>query len=90
MTENGVEALARGCPKIKKFSSKGCKQVNDRAVICLATYCPNIEVLNLHSCDVSTLFEKKKNNKGRVTGFAHNYNSCEKSRVFEGRLMCEA
>lgn len=31
----------------------GCKQVNDRAVIALALYCPGIEVLNLHSCDVS-------------------------------------
>lgn len=32
----------------------GCKQVNDRAVIALALYCPGIEVLNLHSCDVSS------------------------------------
>lgn len=53
ITENGVEALARGCNKLKRFSSKGCKQVNNNAVICLATYCKLIEVLNLHSCDVS-------------------------------------
>lgn len=72
ITENGVEAIARGCNKVKKFSSKGeyfnsfsktelfnnyfvkagCKQVNDRAVIALALFCPNIEVLNLHSCEV--------------------------------------
>lgn len=23
VTQNGVEALAKGCPKLKKFSSKG-------------------------------------------------------------------
>lgn len=55
ITENGVEALARGCNKLKRFSSKGCKQVNNNAVICLATYCKSLEVLNLHSCDVSVV-----------------------------------
>lgn len=53
ITENGVEALSRGCPKLRRFSSKGCKQVNNNAVICLATYCKLLTVLNLHSCDVS-------------------------------------
>lgn len=52
-SQNGVEALARGCNKLKRFSSKGCRQINDDAVICLSTYCKGIEVLNLHSCDVS-------------------------------------
>lgn len=52
VSHNGVEALARGCNKITRFSSKGCKQVNDDAVKCLSTYCKDIEVLNLHSCDV--------------------------------------
>lgn len=50
MTEHGVEAIAKGCNKIKRFSSKGCKQINDKAVIFLANFCPGIEVLNLHSC----------------------------------------
>lgn len=54
ITENGIEALARGCTKLRRFSSKGCKQVNNNAVICLATYCKSLTVLNLHSCDVST------------------------------------
>lgn len=57
ISENGVEALSRGCPKIKRFSSKGCKRVNNNAVICLATYCNGLEVLNLHSCDVSFNFQ---------------------------------
>ncbi|KAI8441669.1 hypothetical protein MSG28_015213 [Choristoneura fumiferana] len=52
ITENGVEALARGCPKLKSFICRGCKQVNDRAVSCLATYCPDLEVLNVQGCDV--------------------------------------
>lgn len=55
ISENGVEALSRGCHKLKRFSSKGCKQVNNNAVICLATYCKQLEVLNLHSCDVRIL-----------------------------------
>lgn len=55
ITENGVEALTRGCNKLKRFSSKGCKQVNNNAVICLASYCKSLEVLNLHSCDVSVV-----------------------------------
>lgn len=53
ITENGVEALARGCKHLRKFCSKGCKQVNDNAITCLAKYCPNLMVLNLHSCEVS-------------------------------------
>lgn len=53
ISENGVEALARGCPKLRRFSSKGCKRVNNNAVICLATYCTGLEVLNLQKCDVS-------------------------------------
>lgn len=55
ISENGVEALAHGCPKLRRFSSKGCKRVNNNAVICLAMYCNNLEVLNLHSCDVSEI-----------------------------------
>lgn len=53
ISENGVEALARGCVKLRKFSSKGCKQINDNAIMCLAKYCPDLMVLNLHSCEVS-------------------------------------
>lgn len=55
VTENGIEVLARGCPKLKKVSAKGCRKINDRAIIFLALYCPNIEYLNLHSCDVSSI-----------------------------------
>lgn len=54
ISENGVEALARGCVKLRKFSSKGCKQINDNAIMCLAKYCPDLMVLNLHSCEVVT------------------------------------
>jgi len=73
ITENGVEAVARGCPRLKSFISKGklsttsmyrsffylmfsfsgCRHVNDRAVTCLATYCPNLEVLYVQGCDLS-------------------------------------
>lgn len=49
----GVEALSRGCPKLKSFISKGCVLLNDKAVSCLAKYCPNLEVVNLHGCSVS-------------------------------------
>lgn len=58
ITENGIEALARGCTKLRRFSSKGCKQVNNNAVICLATYCKSLTVLNLHSCDVRAMISK--------------------------------
>jgi len=51
-----VEALARGCVKLRKFSSKGCKQINDNAIMCLAKYCPDLMVLNLHSCEVGLHF----------------------------------
>jgi len=64
VSENGVEALARGCIRLRKFSSKGCKQINDNAITCLAKYCPDLMVLNLHSCEVSlplilTVYGKK-------------------------------
>lgn len=36
-----------------KFFNLGCKKVNDAALNALANFCPEIEVLNLHSCDVS-------------------------------------
>jgi hypothetical protein len=49
----GAEALARRCPKLKSFISKGCRQINDRAVSCLARHCHNLEVINLHGCTVS-------------------------------------
>lgn len=49
----GAEALAHGCPKLKSFISKGCRQINDRAVSCLARHCHNLEVINLHGCTVS-------------------------------------
>ena len=49
----GAEALAHGCPKLKSFISKGCRQINDRAVSCLARHCRNLEVINLHGCTVS-------------------------------------
>ncbi|KAI8441679.1 hypothetical protein MSG28_015213, partial [Choristoneura fumiferana] len=58
ITENGVEALARGCPKLKSFICRGCKQVNDRAVSCLATYCPDLEVLNVQGCDSCRMLER--------------------------------
>lgn len=54
-----MEALARGCPKLKRFSSKGCRQINDDAVVCLSNYCKGIEVLNLHSCDVRLIYNKR-------------------------------
>lgn len=49
----GAEALAHGCPKLKSFIAKGCRQINDRAVSCLARHCHNLEVINLHGCTVS-------------------------------------
>lgn len=49
----GVEALAQGCRKLKFFIAKGCLQINDKAVSCLANNCPNLESINLHSCSVS-------------------------------------
>jgi hypothetical protein len=49
----GAEALAHGCPKLKSFISKGCRQINGRAVSCLARHCRNLEVINLHGCAVS-------------------------------------
>ncbi|KAF4521328.1 hypothetical protein B566_EDAN002333 [Ephemera danica] len=45
-----VDALARGCPKLRTFISKGCTQINDRAVSSLANFCTNLEVINLHGC----------------------------------------
>lgn len=60
ISENGVEALSRGCPKLKRFSCKGCKRVNNNAVICLATYCNALEVLNLQGCDVKSFAVKYK------------------------------
>ncbi|KAJ0170131.1 hypothetical protein K1T71_014059 [Dendrolimus kikuchii] len=41
-------------PKLKSFICRGCKNVNDRAVSCLATYCPDLEVLNVQGCDILT------------------------------------
>jgi len=49
----GVEALAHGCPKLKSFISKGCTRMTTRAISCLAEYCVKLEVVNLHSCNVS-------------------------------------
>lgn len=52
----GVEALAQGCKKLKFFIAKGCLQINDKAVSCLANNCPNLESINLHSCSVRVCF----------------------------------
>lgn len=49
----GVEALARGCPKLRSFMSSGCTQVDDDAVLALAEHCPLLEVVNLFGCNVS-------------------------------------
>ena len=49
----GVEALARGCPKLSHFIAKGCDQINDAAVVQLARHCPGLEVVSLERCDVS-------------------------------------
>lgn len=60
ITDNGVEALARGCPKLQVFFSRGCKpHITCRAVVCLAEYCNNLEVVNLMNCLVSTLYKSK-------------------------------
>lgn len=99
ISENGVEALARGCNKVKKFSSKGkclmslsqvnvwfknflfpligCKKVNDAALNALAKFCPKIEILNLHSCDVSGIFF-----------FETNYRSINQSHLFLDNNWC--
>ena len=50
---SGVEALARGCPKLRSFMCSGCTQVNDAAVSVLAANCPSLEVVNLFGCNVS-------------------------------------
>lgn len=52
---SGVEALAHGCPKLKTFISKGCSRMTTRAISCLAQYCVNLEVINLHGCNVSIM-----------------------------------
>lgn len=49
----GIEALAIGCNKIKSFIAKGCTQMTDRAISCLAQSCPDLETLNLGGCSVS-------------------------------------
>lgn len=33
----------------------GCKKVNDAALNALANFCPRIEILNLHSCEVNII-----------------------------------
>jgi hypothetical protein len=55
---SGAEALARGCRNLKSFISKGCLQINDNAVSCLARNCPDLEVINLHGCTVSISWVK--------------------------------
>lgn len=49
----GVEALARGCHKLKSFNSTGCLHITDKAISCLAQYCHALQVVNLKGCIVS-------------------------------------
>ena len=49
----GVEALSRGCHKLREFIAKGCTNLSDGAVIHLSRYNHHLEVLNLHGCSVS-------------------------------------
>lgn len=49
----GVEALARGCHKLRSFNSTGCLHITDKAISCLAQYCHALQVVNLKGCIVS-------------------------------------
>ena len=49
----GVDALAHGCPKLKRFVGKGLKSLTDSGLISLAQYCKNLDHINLCSASVS-------------------------------------
>lgn len=51
---NAVKFTRENLSKLNvKFHFAGCKKVNDPALNALANFCPKIEILNLHSCDVN-------------------------------------
>jgi len=50
----GIKKLAQGCTNLRTFIAKGRSSfIDNECVIHLATYCPNLEVVNLNGAVVS-------------------------------------
>lgn len=51
----GVEVLAKGCPGLMTFLSRGCILIGDDALTHLARYCPRLHTVNIQGCLVMML-----------------------------------
>lgn len=73
----GVEALARGCHKLKSFNSTGCLHITDKAISCLAQYCHALQVVNLKGCIVSiSLYLPPHQYPGRLAPLCPHHRPC--------------
>lgn len=52
-TDDGLKALAVGCPLLKKFNIQGTSFTRDHGIIALAQHCPLIEEIILNSYNIS-------------------------------------
>ena len=50
ITNAGLIALARGCPKLVSLNLRGCHHITRRGMIALAQGCPQLSSLNLQNC----------------------------------------
>jgi len=46
----GVEVLAKNCPGLTTFLSRGCILIGDDALTHLARYCPRLNTVNIQGC----------------------------------------
>lgn len=52
-TDDGLKALAIGCPLLKKFNIQGTSLTRDHGIIALAQHCPQLEDIILNSYNIS-------------------------------------
>ena len=55
----GVEVLAKNCPGLTTFLSRGCILIGDDAMTHLARYCPRLNTVNIQGCLVNLFLTGK-------------------------------
>ena len=53
LTDEGIIALTKSCPRLLKLDLAGCKNITDKSLEALATNCKLIQFLNLANCGIS-------------------------------------
>ncbi|XP_014678493.1 PREDICTED: F-box/LRR-repeat protein 2-like [Priapulus caudatus] len=50
ISDAGLQALSKGCPRLRAIIAKGCHSITDEGLRWVGQHCRDLRLLNLHSC----------------------------------------